>query len=237
MSYQIRLNSVYIALFSPGIVIPDKLKVASSINTALSNLFDGDPLILPLPEDIPSDFPRIELNSKDLRYKLRIAGNNFSFIFKNPQEEEKEDLLPDEDLFKKFTTVFCYFKNELNTQFVRCGVVVDWMIKLEKQRCLEFLLEKYIKDKVPVEKPLETILRFRMRDKILEFDTNKWIEIRSVPERSVSEQKELFVFKIDINTLAERVYKFEEETVRSFLKSSVDVMKKELEKHKSLWEI
>ena len=111
------------------------------------------------------------------------------------------------------------------------------MIKLEKQRCLEFLLEKYIKDKVPVEKTLETILRFRMRDKILEFDTNKWIEIRSVPERSVSEQKELFVFKIDINTLAERVYKFEEETVRSFLKSSVDVMKKELEKHKSLWEI
>jgi len=74
-----------------------------------------------------------------------------------------------------------------------------------------------------------------MQNKILDFDTNKWVEIRSVPEEGVLGHKGLLVFKIDINTLAERTYKFDEEAVRNFLKGSVEIMRMEIEKHKNLW--
>lgn len=45
------------------------------------NIFDGDPIMLPLPADAPVEIPRITLESKDKKHKLETAINPVITIF------------------------------------------------------------------------------------------------------------------------------------------------------------
>ncbi len=86
---KIKFDNIRMVLFSPGIVIMNKLEVAHNINKVLSFLFDGDPVIVPLSEDAPSELPRIQLNSKKGIYSLSIAKNRIDFVFRNKDHQEK----------------------------------------------------------------------------------------------------------------------------------------------------
>ncbi|MEW6409668.1 MAG: hypothetical protein AB1488_06090 [Nitrospirota bacterium] len=225
----IRLDNTQLVLFSPGIIIVDKLKVANAINNILSGLFDGDPIILPLPEDAPPEIPRIKMGSKDGRYNLSIAKSRLDFIFKY-EEDKRENLFPIPGLFEKFLTIFQYLKENIYTQITRTATVTNWIIELENPAA-EFLLSKYIRSETPIIKPYELELHYLTKESIAGFDVNKWTRIKSARKISKPEQNRFISFLIDINTLAEMTYEFNKESLQRLLDESSKIIKGAVEKH------
>lgn len=224
-----KLDYIQLVLYSPGIIIIDKLKAANAINDNLSGLFDGDPVIVPLPEDAPSEIPRITLSSKDERYKLSIARSRLDFVFKYKEYEEKNPLFI--DLFDKFLIIFQYFKENFYTQVTRCAIVTDWIIELQKSTAAEYLLSRYMRSGTPITKPHELQLHYLTKESIAGFNANKWTRIKSARKTSDPEKNMFIIFHMDINTPTEVAYEFEKETVQKFLKQSIKIINETVEKH------
>lgn len=226
----IRLDQVQLVLFSPVIAIADKLKTANALNGVLSGILDGDPGVLPLPDDAPSEIPRILLKSKDEQYKLQIANKRIDFIFCYKKDEE-ETLFLAPGLFEKFAGVFQYFKENIHTQFTRSAIVTNWIIELEKFPGAEYLLTKYIHEEAPLRDPYELELHYLTKESVAGFNVNKWTRIKSARKISEPEQNKLIVFHIDINTLAEETYEFDEELLQKFLNEGSKVVNDTIEIH------
>ncbi len=226
----IRIKNIQLVLFSPGIIIVDKLKVANAINDNLSNLFDGDPVMLPIPEDAHLETPRIQMSSKDGRYNLSIARNRLDFI-SIQKEDTDENSFPTPGLFEKFLAIFQYFKEDIHTQITRCAIVTDWIIELEKTSSSELLLLRYIRPQTPIINPYELELHYLTKESIAGFGVNKWTRIRSARKISEPEQDRFITFHIDMNTLAEMAYEFEKESLQKFLEQSSNVINETIEKH------
>jgi hypothetical protein len=74
-----KINQIQLVLFNPGMAISDKIRLANNINNTLGGLFDGDPVVLPLPPDAPPELPRILLSSKDGKKKLQASIDTHGF--------------------------------------------------------------------------------------------------------------------------------------------------------------
>jgi len=225
----IKIISTQLVIFSPGIVIANKLKVATAINDNLSCLFDSDPVMLPLPEDAPPELPRIQMSSKDKRYSLSIASNRIDFIFQYKDEDKK--LFPIPDFFERFLTIFQYFSENIHTQFTRSAIVTNWIIELEKISAAEFLLDKYIQNKTPIVKPYELELHYLNKGTAADFEINKWVRIKSARKMGEPEKNNLIVLLIDINTIGEKIYNFERDSLQRFLEQSSEIAKETIEEH------
>jgi hypothetical protein len=225
----IKIISTQLVIFSPGIVIANKLKVATAINDNLSCLFDSDPVMLPLPEDAPPEIPRIQMSSKDKRYSLSIASNRIDFIFQSKEEDER--LFPIPGFFEKFLTIFQYFSENIHTQFTRSAIVTNWNIELEKISAAEFLLAKYIQGKTPIVRPYELELHYLTKGTIAEFEVNKWVRIKSARKMGEPEMNSFIVFLIDINTVAEKIYEFDRNSLQRFLEQGGRITKETIEEH------
>jgi len=227
---KIKLGSVQLGLFSPGIIIVNKLKVANDINDKLSNLFDGDPVIVPLAENAPSDFPSLQMNTKNGQYNLTIAKSRLDFYFNDQKEDEKYSL-PVPNLNDKILTIFQYFTVNLHTQFTRCAIVTKSIIELEKEAASEHILLTYIREKLPIINPYELQVRYLIKDSIAEFKVNKWVYIKSARKISDPSRNRLIVLEIDINTLAEEEYTLDEQSLQRFLDQSVSNINKVIDNH------
>jgi hypothetical protein len=225
----IKIISAQLVIYSTGIVISNKLKVANAINDNLSCLFDSDPIILPLPEDAPPEFPRIQMFSKDKRYSLSITSNRIDFIFQYKEEDEKSFPIP--GFLEKFLTIFQYFSENLHTQFTRSAIVTNWIIELENISAAEVLLDKYIQDKTPIVKPYELELHYLTKGFAAEFEINKWVRIKSARKMGEPEKNNLIVFLIDINTIAEKNYEFDKNSLQRFLEQSNRITEETIEEH------
>jgi hypothetical protein len=225
----IKIISAQLVIYSTGIVITNKLKVANAINDNLSCLFDSDPIILPLPEDAPPEFPRIQMFSKDKRYSLSITSNRIDFIFQYKEEDEK--VFPIPGFLEKFLTIFQYFSENLHTQFTRSAIVTNWIIELENISAAEVLLDKYIQDKTPIVKPYELELHYLTKGFAAEFEINKWVRIKSARKMGEPEKNNLIVFLIDINTIAEKTYEFDKDSLQRFLEQSNRITEETIEEH------
>jgi len=226
----VRLDSLQLVLFSSGIVIEDKLKTANTLNEALSGIFDGDPLIFPLPNDVPPEIPRILLKSKDEKHKLQIAPQRIDFIFQYKKEEEATPF-PIPSLFEKFVKIFQYFKETVHTQFMRTAMVANWTIELEKFPGAECLLSKYIQKETPLKSPYALELHCLTKETIADLKVNKWVRIKSAPKKIGPEQDKFIGFVIDINTFPEEIYKFDEELLQRFLNESSKVAQNTIDVH------
>lgn len=221
--------SVQLVILSPGIVIANKLKVANAINDNLSSLFDSDPVMIPLPEDAPPESPRIHMSSNDKRYILSIASNRIDYVFQYKEEDEK--LFPISGLFEKFLTIFQYFSENIHTQFTRSAIVTNWITEMENISAAGFILDKYIQSKVPIVKPKELELHYLTNETVAEFEVNKWVRIKSARKKTEPEKGNLILFIIDINTLAEKSYEFDKDSLERFLEQSSRITKETIEGH------
>lgn len=225
-----KFNQIQLVFYSPGIIITDKAKVANSINEILMGLFNGDPVMLAIPEEAPLEIPRIQLQSNDKKYSLSIAKNRADFIFRAKTEEEQANF-PASGLFEKFLTIFRYFNETINTQITRSAIVVSFITELEKTSSAEYILLKYLKNEVPIYKPHELELHYLLKDSIAGLEVNKWTRIKSSRLTSEPEKNWFIVFHLDINTLAEIEYRFDKDLLERFINEGSESIKDTIGKH------
>ena len=72
--------------FQNHISRPDTLM--NSVNSAMGNLFDAMPHILPIPPEAPAEIPRVQMRSESNKYNCNIACSRIDFILNGDFRDE-----------------------------------------------------------------------------------------------------------------------------------------------------
>jgi hypothetical protein len=80
MNPNIEPKTLQSVIFLATFDISNKIKIANDINDALGGIFDGNPTILPIPDDAAAELPRIILSSRDGSYTCNISPKRIDLI-------------------------------------------------------------------------------------------------------------------------------------------------------------
>src|SRR4030042_5019151 len=81
-------GQIQAAVFPPGFMFSTS-EVLKRLMQLELDVFDGDPLVLPLPEDAPHEIPRITLENKEKTFKLEAAPARINFFRSMTSEEDR----------------------------------------------------------------------------------------------------------------------------------------------------
>jgi len=231
----ILLSDIWLVLFGSIVFIPDKLKVSYTLQSIIADLFESEPIILPIPEDALLDIPRIELSSidKDKRGLLSVARNRIDLKL-GYSEEDTITSLPLPHVFKKLTDILQYLVGVIHTQVTRCAMVTDWIVDPAESSSAKFISSKYLRSEVPIIEPDDLELHYLTKEIIAGFKVNKWTKIQSA-RKKVDQIQEVIVLHIDINTVPEITYQFTQNSLQLFLDQSSKIVNETIEQHLKIW--
>jgi len=222
--------SLQFTIFTPTIAFSVG-PVFAKLMATFSEIFDGNPISLPLPPDAPKDIPRIILNTKDSKIKLEISESRAN-LFKFFSMEEKEDL----DSFVNFIGLWGKFIekyiNFTNATVGRLAVVAVKGCECEDQgRVLaqHFCKPEYLIE--PFNRPENFEIHVHKRYKFDSFNVNSWVRCKT--GRSTTENKPLIIVEQDLNTLVENISetKFNNAEVKTFVTEALKEQKEILKKY------
>ena len=95
-------------------------KVIATLLTKYADRFDGDLQALPLPQDIPAEFPRAVLQSSDQRFRFEIGLGRLSSQWQRLDDETTNF----EEVVSGCVDVMDYCVKELNPRIGRLALVV-----------------------------------------------------------------------------------------------------------------
>lgn len=173
----------------------EKSNLLLNLREKVGDIFNGQPIIIPVPNDAPPEIPRMVLNSVDNLYSCNIALNR-SDVFLNVSGHIEKD---EGSLFekqKKNSLKMIEFLRDNNATIIRIGFAVD--VDYQNQESVEFLRNKFLKeDKFFSPKELSFIYNKESRTENTSIVMNNLI--------TISGKKGINIIKtqIDINSLAE----------------------------------
>jgi len=222
-----KLQSFQAAFFSNGFPLENKLDFATKLVAAIKH-FDGEPALLPIPSDAPTEIPRIILKSKDTKFICNVSLQRVDLFF-NPKTEQEQDfsnlMKSIEGVLKKTVSFFETSKIKIN----RAGVSVN-LIKDLEEGSNNYLCKKYLKTGLIADSS-ELELHILNKFDLKKFKINRWIRIKTLREKSVPENDKLLSINIDINSLQEIAYDFIAEDFDIFLDAALINMNDLLKAH------
>lgn len=224
------IDTTQYVLFSPSLNLRDKIKLVAELNQKTSGLFDADPLILPLADDVPAEFPRIQLKSKEDSYRLSVAKSRLDFAVIHRDGDEGVEF-PDLKSIDYLSRIFEVLAETIKARIVRGALVNNWAVHLDQVSAAEYLRKKYIIDSAPISQPDELEVHYLRKATVSGFESNNWVRIRSARKASDPEDNRLVAVQMDINTLAEKEYDFTPDSLKSFLTHAANIMTEELHHH------
>jgi hypothetical protein len=168
-----------------------------------SDQFDGDPTVLPLPDDAPKEIPRIVLERKDKSMKLEIAPLRLNLFRTKTRDEDR--IVPKEFLSTK-TSMLGKIVEDIRADCVRMAIVLErFCPKKDPARDIatHFSKQQYLKE--PFDRPSAFELHSLKKYSYLNsFEVNSWVRIKSgkvSPEKGVF--RPVIIAHQDMNTLVE----------------------------------
>jgi hypothetical protein len=172
----------------------------------LPDKFDGPPTVLPLPDDVPAEIPRLIFGSKDKQWQLEMGSSRLTYRW--IQQTENKQVLPDH-----FCPEFIGFVNRVLPllEHPRVGrIALVWMRYLLETDpatvlCGTFFSgETLLKDALANQRSFE--LHSLRRTTIAEkFEVNSWVRFKSgqltLPKTPV---RPIILVEQDVNTLPEK---------------------------------
>ncbi|MEA1965506.1 MAG: hypothetical protein U9O41_10365 [Candidatus Aerophobetes bacterium] len=225
----LQIKQVQLVLFSPGIVISDKAKLAVKINKELQTLFNGDPVMPPIPGDAPLEIPRIVLKSKNERYILQISVKRVNFFYNSPPENSAVKF-PVNGLYEKFIAISKCLGGETYCQFLRSAIVTQWIVELGKSGT-QYIASNYLRKDVPFKNPYNLELHYLTKENIAGCRVNKWVRIKTTRRISDPTQNNFLTVLIDINTVADEKYKVDTKLLMQFLNESSKFIEETMDRH------
>lgn len=203
--------------FTPGIGFGNILKFAGKLEEIADIELEGDPNILPIPQNAPPEIPRIQLFSKDGTWSVRVSLQRTIIEQTDITLAEPNHL--DSDNFCKITSSFYSgMTEELEINIQRLAFVSEGVYKSENP--VELLTKSIIKDSFIGEKgvfPSGKELQFHRYDLIewSDFGLNTWIRFKTANMDKQNEKIKVLHIEIDLNTLTqeqdpEKVFSVEE---------------------------
>lgn len=217
------LNS---AFFVGNVDLSNKLDIASKVNNYLKNLFDGDPTILPIPNDAPFELPRIILNSKNKLFSCNISPQRVDFIVNKSRMAAASDKAIDIEVeFMKHTiSIAQIILEKLGWSINRVALISQFKSKPEGG-VIPFLQKMLTDDfnKAAKELQLHSLKLVEIND----FKVNHWLRLIS---QNGGTDKEFLLISSDLNTLQTEKHDIDEDNAKIFFEAALDVTKSTISK-------
>ncbi len=227
--------NIQLAMMSPAIAIPDKVALAKALSDITQGLFDGEPMIFPLPPDAPPEFPRLVLKSKDERYSVSISSCRVDFFCNNSGQSGQVEIAS-HNLFSTLVAMYGVVKTATQAHITRCAEVWTWPITLDSALPSKQMLANYLADAVPFADAVEVQLHCRTLVTAAGLEANKWTRIVSTHSQVGAADKNVVSLLVDINTLADKAYAFDETLLKRFLEEACSDACETLTRHETLLE-
>ena len=216
------IQNIQGVLFIENFTFRNKLGIASGINEAVNNLFDGDPTMLDLPPEAPLEIPRIQLKDSKPIYSLNFCANRIDFFYNNPGKPEKKLSDLKDEYLNYFFKIVALVKQEYHLSTPRLAIVLKALSDIEIGSNL-FLQEKFFGN-TPFFRETHALEIHALKKRTMkEFDINRWFRIKTA--RSPNGQDDILFVEVDINTQPEKPRDFEKEEIREFCLSSIEFAK------------
>lgn len=210
------IQNIQGVLFIENFAFRNKLEVASKINDAVNNLFDGDPVMLDLPPEAIPEIPRIQLKDSNAVYSLNFSPVRVDFFYNEPGKPEKTlDSLIDNYLKYLFGIVEL-IKAAYNLGVPRIALVLKTLGEMEAGSNL-FVYKKFLGENHFFKDASALEIHALEKTTIKDYHINRWLRMRTtgLPGNILSAE-------IDINTMPERHTDFDLEKIKDFYKTSLE---------------
>jgi hypothetical protein len=195
----------------------NKATFLEELGKELGDIFDGEPVFIPIPNNAPPEIPRIILNSKNNSFSCNISllrtdlllnmDNNIGVGGRDPFISQKENLL----------RVVSFLKNK-NSVINRIGFVVN--VEYSSPDSVEFVKKEFVKEG-KLENSKELLIRYNKASLLDDIKMNNLIAISGKKENVIMVQ-------IDINTAPEIMVSsdFNENILEKIINYSIERTKK-----------
>ncbi|MBM4349610.1 MAG: hypothetical protein FJ106_06965 [Deltaproteobacteria bacterium] len=216
------IQNIQGVLFIENFAFRNKLGIASKINEAVNNLFDGDPTMLDLPPEAPLEIPRIQLKDSKPIYSLNFCANRIDFFYNNPGKPEKKLSDLKDEYLNYFFKIVALVKQEYHLSTPRVAVVLKALSNIEMGANL-FLQEKFLGNAQFFKETHALEIHALEKKRMREFDINQWFRIKTA--RSPMGGDDILFVETDINTQPETPRDFGKEEILEFCVSSIEFAK------------
>src|SRR5690625_154819 len=172
---------------------PDNLM--GGINSAMGNLFDAMPQILPIPAEAPAEIPRVQMRSENGKYNCNIACSRVDFILNGDFRDE----IVWPDLTKDFLAKVKLFISSVFEQsnVVRFGLIGNFFIP-DKSATMS-MTRKYLK--IDLNSAEEINLRFNKKSSSHGYILNNITSVSTaLAETNGQIDKGIFI-ELDVNNV------------------------------------
>jgi hypothetical protein len=220
-------SQIQASVFTPGFMFSTS-EVLKRLMQLELDVFDGDPLVLPLPEDAPHEIPRITLENKEKTFKLEVAPSRINFFRSMTSEEDR--IIPN-DFVQVAGKTLTSLLDKMGAQCGRIAAVVNrFAFKGDpgKEIAAHFCKDNFLRE--PFDQPSEFELHsLKKYDFFGSFKVNSWVRIKSGQMKFVKGLSRPVVVALqDINTLAEETESYSMEQITSFYEKICDEFDKVL---------
>lgn len=222
----LKARNFFTAVYQATIFTPDTSafsapKFLATILGKYAHLYNGTVQALPLPEDIPSEIPRVILQSRDGVLKLEASPARVNSLVMQNVETQAES----EDLFNICIEVLEHYVRNTETQIDRLAMVLTRVYKTENPA--QLLIEKFCKTELqPVlferseNFEIHNHKQFRLKD----FNINSWVRCKTATLLFSDTSVPVIIVEQDLNTLTTEIEqrRFTYEDIRSYYKQALE---------------
>lgn len=194
-----KIIQIQTAVFTKNFNIPndlDRATLLTEINTHSGTIFNGQPTLLPIPNDAPQEIPRYILNSSDGKFGCNIALSRTDIFYKIPTESTEN--------FEQLLEVHRNNAENIFTFLLSKGIVINrigFIVTAEKilssgeGTSLDYLRSNFIRED-KLNTPKELTLNYNRSSRSENFEMNNLITLSAKAVGGISMQT-------DINTIPE----------------------------------
>lgn len=215
-------------IYSSHIPAEQKLEIATSLKKGLSEVLNGEPLIVPSSEGLPPELPFFQISSTSGNYTLAVAKTQITLQYRFQENESFSMETPLKELCK----IYKILSEEFKANFTRYGLLSNWLYKLKEKTASELIYNRFIDQKTPIQHPIELQVNFLETKKIGEIETNFWTRINSTRSLLKPEDNHYILVLYDLNTPGNKAINLNLKQLEQFYAESAKAIQSSLE---GLW--
>jgi hypothetical protein len=220
MIHSFQLQSIKTVLFTQRINLSKPIEIAGSFmsNAGIGNLYNGQPTILPIPQDAPSEIPRIILKNENKSYFCNISQDRIDFTFK--RRTPNATLQDASDTFlNHLISHVDVVNNILRVPIIRIGIIITLVLPL-KISSNKFVSEKFLRENL-FENSHDITLGVLRKEQLAGFETNCWVKMNTMRNKKDQLDDRALIIIYDINTPPEKLFDLSRDQVSIFYNSSI----------------
>jgi len=202
------LDKLQTAFFLTTIDLSSRLKVATLIQENIKQYAGSDPLILPLPSPIPSEYPQILMQNDAEGSILQVTAERLDFVV---DFEKLNKVVDYHNAMRELQTIslkaYGLLAENFGAKSNRLGFIIA--LNAEKENANDYFQKRYLSTNMTTESE-EIRLMFRHKLDVHPLKLNKWVRLVSKAEPSK------IALEIDINTMADAPIVVDEKTTETF---------------------